>query len=171
MIKLNKLEKFILLAVSAATIATCPTQANMADTQQQAADRYGRPIRKNGDNVIYHAKGYVIQHWFNPEGLAEAVYYTKLNGNISQAEIDAICGVNLPSYIHREDWIEQQADNSSYRLWFSLDGNWRFERGTQKMGKYVYCYFNIMTMRAASVEKNTANPQTEDQKISTSLPL
>jgi hypothetical protein len=102
--------------------------ANLGDTHQQSAARYGKTYRNDGFTglSIYAplGKGWMIYEWYNENGIVESIMYYQANGKrITQKQCDQLTDANKISVSH---W-NKATDDAAGTIWMSDDNNWRIE--------------------------------------------
>jgi hypothetical protein len=162
----NMKKTLVMLGLVGLSLLTNNAHAELGETKQQSAKRYGKPVSSAGHVLYYKHKGYIIAQWFNPSDLCEVVCYFKLQGNISQAESDRMGAANLPSYMHRDDWIEQPDQTANGRMWTSIDGQWFFETDQVQLGTSKYlCAAVLMGTTRGVIQYQTETHGTDVQPV------
>jgi len=100
-------------------------RANIGDTPEQSAARYGKPFSRFKHTLYYHTrKGWIIAEWYTQEGRVGVISYMKQRGEITQAEIEAFNGTNISSGVSANDWLELESKDANIRAWITLDKAW-----------------------------------------------
>jgi hypothetical protein len=132
---------FLILGLVGAALPAC---AMLGENRTQSIHRYGKPFTVNGNFAYYHARGYVVCQWYDPEGICEVSAYFKLQGDITKPEAERIAGASLPSTVQPSDWIEQNSTDPSTRRWTTLDGKWYWESGVTHLGTSKRLYSSLV---------------------------
>ena len=132
-VKLNNLEKFVLLALSALAVATCPARADLGDTIASSQEKYGEP--KQGifqHEVDFINNGWAIEEYFNDSGICVSVNFIPLDGSPITKKIRSLMdGRNIPpallnpngnGWTHKKWEDDVSAKNATAYTW--TNGNY-----------------------------------------------
>jgi hypothetical protein len=116
--KLNSLEKCILLVVSALAIAICTGEAEIGDTYQKTCAKYGDPNHRHGDTFIWYInRDFSIEATFeDPNHTCDYIEYFSWKEQFTQKQIDNLIGRNVMI----DDAYSEFPDKSGGRVWESM---------------------------------------------------
>ena len=97
--KLNKIEKFVLLAVTAAAVATCySAKADFGDTIASSEAKYGKGTVV-APSIVYSHNGWWIQATYNVNEICVMIEFMRLDGKpVTKAQARNMDTHNLPAY-------------------------------------------------------------------------
>jgi hypothetical protein len=151
-VKLNRLEKSVLLIVAALALATGIASADLGDTVASSEAKYGKPTRVDLPCLNYIHNGWWIRQTFNANEICVMAEFVRLDGKqVTDTQAHNMDSHNLPAYTLNttsNGWVTTKWDNTGTfnnvqsHLWSTSQEWWQVLAGQFRYGNDTKWFFS-----------------------------